>query len=275
MRRLFRGIAALVATTFVITLTACSSGGSSPTGPSPSSTATPAPSPSPSPGQPPPAAFGIAAITLSQSEVESQAEPQATLSLTSAAPAGGVLVTLSSSNSSAVQVPSAVIVPAGLSATTFTVITSSVVATTAVTISASYGSVTRTAALTVLPPTLRASFTVRSPAKGADACLLGPTDDVDCSLDAASSRGFVARWHWRYWAGVQVLGHTTSNAVSRPALGTRCAFLDGSRGGDNPDGTKYVQMTIELVVEDGWGALSAPVHRAVKLYPNSLCGFSY
>jgi hypothetical protein len=72
-----------------------------------------------------------------------------------------------------------------------------------------------------------------------------------------------------------VLGHTASNAMSRPALPTRCAFLDGSRGGDNPDGTKYVQMTIELVVEDGWGARSAPVHRAVKLYPNSLCGFSY
>jgi hypothetical protein len=214
-------------------------------------------------------------VTLSQSEVESQAEPQATLTLTSAAPAGGVVVTLSSSNPSAARTPSAVTIAAGLSATTFTVITSSVAAATAVTISASYGGATQSAGLTVLPPTLRALFSVRSPAKGADACLLGPTDELDCSLDGASSRGFIERFHWRYWAGVEPLGHTTSNPVSRPALPTKCGFMEGSRGGDNPDGTKFVQMTIELVVEDRWGARSAPVQRSVKLYPNSLCGFTY
>ena len=34
-------------------------------------------------------------------------------------------------------------------------------------------------------------------------------------------------------------------------------------------------MTIELTVEDRVGTRSAPVRRAVRLYPNRKCGFSY
>ncbi len=281
MPREFRGVVSVLAVSFVITLTGCSGGASSPTAPSPSPALSPTPSPTappapaPAPAPQPAPAFGLSAVSLSQSEVESQAQPQGTVTLTGAAPAGGVIVALSSSDPIAVRVPAAVTIPGGASTATFIAITTTVSATTQTTISASYAGVTRGAELTVLPPVLTAVFTVRSPTKGVDSCLLGPTDDVDCAIDGASSRGFVERWHWSYWTGGAALGHTTTTALSRPALPTRCAFLEGSRGGDNPDGSQYVQMTIELVVEDRTGARSSAVRRAVKLYPNRLCGFSY
>ena len=41
------------------------------------------------------------------------------------------------------------------------------------------------------------------------------------------------------------------------------------------DGRLNIQMTIELVVQDRLGNRSSPVRRALRLYPNRLCGFSY
>jgi len=281
MRREFRGVMYVAAVGFVISVTGCAGGASTPTAPSgnlapsPSPSPAPAPSPSPSPGQQPPAALALSGISLSESDVESQAQPQGIVSLTTAAPAGGVTVTLSSSDPIAVRVPASVTIQGGASTATFTAITTTVSATTQATIAASYAGVTHGAALTVRPPVLTAVFTVRSPARGVDSCVLGPTDEVDCAIDGAPSRGFVERWHWSYWTGGAALGHTTTTALSRPRLPTRCAFLEGSRGGDNPDGSQYIQMTIELVVEDRTGARSSAVRRAVKLYPNQLCGFSY
>ena len=73
-----------------------------------------------------------------------------TVTLGSAAPAGGAQISLSSSDSAA-QVPASVTVPQGATSTTFPVSTSSVGASTPVTITASYNGVTRTATLTVTP----------------------------------------------------------------------------------------------------------------------------
>jgi hypothetical protein len=214
-------------------------------------------------------------VSLSQSQVESQGQPEGTISLTAAAQ-GGIVVNLASSDPTVVRVPASVAVAAGASSATFTVLTSTVTASTSVIITASYAGVTRSTTLTVLPPTLAASFTVRSPDKGSDSCILGPqTDEVDCDTDGRSSRGFVDKWHWSYWTGGSPLGHTTTEGLSKPKIATGCTFFESARGGDNPDGSRYIQMTIELTVEDRAGNRSAAVRRAVKLYPNRLCGFSY
>ena len=281
MTYLFRGLWSVLAVSFVISITSCAGESSSPTAPSntpaPSPAPAPAPSPSPSPSPQPSPAFGLSAISLSQSDVESQAQPLATVFLTSLAPVGGIDVALSSSDTIAARIPTSVTVAAGTSSATFTIITNTVTASTRVTITASYAGVTRTATLTVLPPTLTAVFTVRSPAKGADSCLLGPSSgDIDCDTDGRSSRGLnVERYHWSYFTGPLPLGHTTTDGLSKPRLTNGCAFFEGARGGDNADGSKYVQMTIELVVEDRSGARSGPTRRAIKLYPSGLCGFSY
>ncbi len=73
-----------------------------------------------------------------------------TVTLNAAAPAGGAVVTLTSSDPSAVT-PASVTVAAGATSAKFTITTSTVAASTAVTITASYGSVTKTATLTVAP----------------------------------------------------------------------------------------------------------------------------
>jgi hypothetical protein len=80
---------------------------------------------------------------------------------------------------------------------------------------------------------------------------------------------------WTYWAAGLPIGHTATEARSSPRFNTNCAFFENARGGDDSNGNRYLQMTIELVVEDRIGTRSSAVRRDVKLYPNRMCGFSY
>lgn len=69
---------------------------------------------------------------------------------------------------------------------------------------------------------------------------------------------------------------TAPDGVSTcPAGAGACAAATPGLWTGNPDGSRYIQMTIELTVEDRAGNRTTAVRRAVKLYPNQLCGFSY
>lgn len=275
-RALTRGLSFLFVTSFVISVTGC--GGGTPSSPSPTPGAPPNPSapPAPGPGSGPTPGLALSDISLSQSSVNSQAQPQGTVSMTAAAPAGGVTVALASSNTSAAQVPSSVTVVGGASSASFIISTSTVGTTASTTITASYGGVTRATSLTVMPPALVASYTVTSPQKGSDACVFGPDpEETDCVLDGSASRGFIDRFLFTYWTAGAPIGHTTSDTRSTPRIGTRCAFFEGARGGDDAQGNRYIQMTIELVVQDRTGNRSSAVRRDVRMYPNRMCGFSY
>ena len=76
-----------------------------------------------------------------------------TVTLSGAAPAGGAVVPLASSNTAIATVPTSVTVAAGATSATFTVSTSPLTncASSTATISATYGEVTRSAGLTVAP----------------------------------------------------------------------------------------------------------------------------
>ena len=239
--------------------------------------AVPGPSPSPSPSPTPvPSGLGLSALSLTQSSVQGQQQPTGIVTLTTAAPSSGVVVQLSSSNATVAQVPATVMVVGGQSSASFTVNTSTVPTNASTTISATLNGTTRTAGLTVMAPGLQASFTVSSPTKGSDGCLYGPgTDETDCVLDASSSNGFIGMYRWTYWTGAAPIGHTTEQPRSAFQLDTDCAFFENGRGGDDSSGNRYVQMTVELTVEDRVGVRSAPTRRAVRLYPNRKCGFQY
>ena len=220
----------------------------------------------------------LSAVSLSQSSVNSQGQPTGTVSLTAAAPGGGAIVTLASSNPGLVQVPASLTVPAGSMSANFTVGTSTTSTPSSATISASYGGTTRTTALSVLPPALTAVYSVSSPQKGADACVLGPddSDQMDCVLDARGSTGFIDRWTWRYWTvEASPLGHTTTDSQTKPSLTNRCTFFQNSGTAIDAQGNRYIQMTVELVVQDRLGSRSGPVQRAIRMYPNRLCGYSF
>ncbi|WP_162179802.1 hypothetical protein [Bryobacter aggregatus] len=78
----------------------------------------------------------LSGVSLSPSTVASGASSTGTVSLGSPAPAGGILVTLSSSNPAA-TVPASLVIPAGSSTGSFAVATTAVGSNTAVTITAS------------------------------------------------------------------------------------------------------------------------------------------
>ena len=95
-------------------------------------------------------AVTLASVSLNPTTVTGGNPSTGTVTLSGAAPAGGVAVTLSSSNTSVAAVPTSVTVPAGSTSTTFAVTTSSVVTTTTVSITATYGG-SANATLTVNP----------------------------------------------------------------------------------------------------------------------------
>jgi probable HAF family extracellular repeat protein len=93
----------------------------------------------------------LSSLTLSPNSVTGGNPSTGTVTLTSAAPSGGQLVTLSSSNTAVATVPASVTVAAGAASRSFTITTAVVAVSTNVTISATSGGVTRTAGLTVAP----------------------------------------------------------------------------------------------------------------------------
>jgi hypothetical protein len=94
----------------------------------------------------------LSALTLSPASVTGGDPSQGTVTLTSAAPSGGAVVALSSSNTAAATLPANVTVAAGSSSATFSVSTREVSASASATISGSYGGTIGSATLTVTPP---------------------------------------------------------------------------------------------------------------------------
>ena len=99
---------------------------------------------------PPSGAPALGSVTASPNPVVGGNSSTGTVTLTAAAPAGGVVVSLSSA-SSAVTVPGSVTVNQGSSSTTFGITTSTVATQTLTTLSASYNGVTKTTTFTVNP----------------------------------------------------------------------------------------------------------------------------
>jgi len=93
----------------------------------------------------------LSSLTLNPNSVSGGNSSTGTATLTGAAPAGGQVVTLSSSNTAVATVPASVTIAPGASSGTFTITTMAVAASTTVTISATSGGVTRTAVLSVAP----------------------------------------------------------------------------------------------------------------------------
>jgi hypothetical protein len=98
-----------------------------------------------------PASVALSSLTLNPTSVVGGNSSTGTVTLSGAAPSGGAVVALSSSNTAAARVPSSVTVAAGATSATFTVSTSAVAASTTVSISGTYGGATRSVSLTVTP----------------------------------------------------------------------------------------------------------------------------
>jgi hypothetical protein len=126
---------------------------------------------------PPPTTASLSAVSVSPTSVVGGTASQGTITLTSGAPSGGAVVTLSSASTSVASVPASVTVAAGATSATFNVNTTAVTANTGVTITATYGGVSRTTTLTVTT----ASTTTSLPAPS----LLSPAADARFSPGAS------------------------------------------------------------------------------------------
>jgi hypothetical protein len=96
-------------------------------------------------------AGALSGLALDPATVTGGTSATGTVTLASAAPAGGTSVALSSSNTAVATVPAGVTVPEGQTSASFAVSTDSVSSSTSVTISASAGDATKSATLTVDP----------------------------------------------------------------------------------------------------------------------------
>ncbi|MFL6452121.1 MAG: hypothetical protein ACJ746_31305 [Bryobacteraceae bacterium] len=98
----------------------------------------------------PSSSVALVSVSVSPSAVSGGSSSIGTVTLTGSAPSGGVAVTLSTNTSSA-TVPASVTVAAGASTANFSISTSTVNSTASATITASYGGLSKTAALSVTP----------------------------------------------------------------------------------------------------------------------------
>ena len=153
------------------------------------------------------AAAALSAVSLSPATVQGGANASATVTLTGPAPAGGAVVSLTSSNTAAATVPANVTVPAGAtSAATSSVATSAVSTTTTSVISATYSGATRTATLTVTAP---AEPPPPAPSATLDTVSLGPA-----SVQGGSSSSATVTLTAPAPAGGAVVAFSSSNPVA-------------------------------------------------------------
>ena len=92
---------------------------------------------------------GLSSVTVSPTSVVGGNNSTGRVTLSGAAPTGGAVVNLQSSNTSAAQLPASVTVPGGSTSATFTITSSGVGSSTPVSISGVYGGTTRSTILTV------------------------------------------------------------------------------------------------------------------------------
>jgi hypothetical protein len=136
-------------------------------------------------------------LSLSPTSVTGGASSTGTINLTSPAPSGGTVVSLSSSDPSVAAVPDFVTVPAGATSATFAVATSAVSASTSVVMTAASSGITQTVALTVLPPTLMSVSMTPARLTGGNSSvgtvsLSGPAPSGGLAISLSSSDSSVA-----------------------------------------------------------------------------------
>jgi hypothetical protein len=137
---------------------------------------------------PPPAT--LSTLTLSPTSVTGGGTSQGTVTLTSAAPSGGAVVSLSDDSTPA-TVPASVTVAAGATSATFMVTTTSVTVSTSATISAVFAGVTRTAVLTITPPAATVTLTVTATGRSGERITSSPAG-INVLVGSTQSASFTA-----------------------------------------------------------------------------------
>jgi len=205
--------------------------------------------------------------------VQSQQEATGTVTLTTAAPSGGITIDLSTSDrDTARPASSSVTVPAGSTTATFRIETTTVALSSDVQITAKYLNVAINQILRVTIPPPVARFTVTGNSRGENKCTItNANGDNDCRLDASASSGVP-----RFYIYTYTLSSTTITDGKTDKFGDvdipDCNFYkDHSTDDDNGD--RYLNVDISLQIEDREGARSSINTKRVRFYPSGNCGY--
>jgi hypothetical protein len=173
-----------------------------------------------------------------------------TLTLSVAAPVGGAVIGVASSDAAIAVVAPSVTVAAGATTATFTISTTPVAASTAVTISGTHGGVTRSAIVTITPPTLSSvSLNPTSVSGGVSSIgtvvLSGPAPAGGAGIALSSSDAEVAI----VAPSVTIAAGATSAtfAVSTPACASGTVTVSAAYGGATTSAALAVTTTPDTV----------------------------
>jgi hypothetical protein len=206
--------------------------------------------------------------------VQSQQEATGTVTLTTAAPSGGITIDLSTSDRDyARPVGSTVTVPAGSTSATFRIETTTVAESKDIQITARYQNVAINQILRVTIPPPVARFTITGNARGDDKCTItNSSGDTDCRQDASASSGVVRFYLWTYSIGSTTAADGKTDPISVIDISAGCDFFkDHSTNDDNGD--KYLNVDVGLQIEDREGSKSSVTKRTVRFYTAGNCGY--
>jgi hypothetical protein len=213
----------------------------------------------------------LAAITLSAQNVVGGTALTGTATLTNSAPAAGAVVSLSANDP--VTVSPSVTVPAGATSATFAVTTKVVGGTQSATITGSYGGATKTASLSVTPPTVaNANFGVQGPTETETCTMSNGGNTLDCTFNGSTSTapGTITAYDWTFGVAKTLSLTTTGPVVTNPTVD--CSFIPPPPF-PNP-AEAWFNMTVTLVIHDSLGNVSTKAaDTGVRVIPKSVCGF--
>jgi hypothetical protein len=223
---------------------------------------------------PPPAPAALSTFTISPSRVQSQQGAVGTVTLTTAAPAGGITIDLSTADRDVARPTSATVtVAAGATRATFNIETTTVAVSQDVQITARYLNVAINVILRVTIPPPVARFTITGTARGDDKCkLTNSSADNDCSLDAHTSSGVPRFYRWSYAIGSTENTDVRTDAFGSVDFSSGCDFFK-DRSASDDSGDKYLNVDVGLVIEDREGSSSSKTTRSVRFYTNGFCGY--
>jgi hypothetical protein len=214
----------------------------------------------------------LVSISLANGSVVGGDAVIGTATLSGAAPAGGAMVTLSASDP--VTLPATVMVLAGSTSATFSAFTRAVGGTVSATITGSYGGDSKSAVLSVTPPTAAtASFGVTG-ATETETCALGNGGNtINCTFNGSTSTapGTIVAWDWTYGVKTTFSQTTSGPVLSNPAV--NCSLIPAPPLPSAP-ADQWFAMTVTLKVHDSLGNVSAvATNKVVRLFPQGACGF--
>jgi hypothetical protein len=211
----------------------------------------------------------LSSISLSTSSVAGGDMVTGTATLIAAAPAGGAVVSLSSTDP--VSVPPSVTVPAGSTSATFTIYTRTVGGTVSATITGSCGGVSASAVLSITQPTVAtASFGITGPTESNSCQLSNGGNTLNCTFNGSTSTapGRIIAWDWSYGVAASNAQTTSGPVLTMPSFS--CSLLPASLPVDVP----WFGMTVTLKIHDDLGNVSAEViNTGARLLPQGACGF--